>query len=233
MRRGVQNNAPLDGAVEALADPVGLRMPSFGAGVIDILHRQVQLILVVLALTTVFCAAISEHTQERNFLFLEERQHTIVEHVGGDERVLAVVQLGEGDLGVRVEECLLIDAPHAFDGSHVIGILGDQLARMRGFDFAVSFLFFARPLHGAQLLLGENDVILGRLGFQRFEPLAECFQIVPQPDATHASRGNEETAFRQLVRRPHLAQSPASPTPFPRPLFRRVLRLGFLGQGLR
>jgi hypothetical protein len=31
----------LEGAMEAFADPVGLRMASFGAGVIDILYRQV------------------------------------------------------------------------------------------------------------------------------------------------------------------------------------------------
>jgi hypothetical protein len=42
----------------------------------------------------------------------------------------------------------------------------------------VSFFFLARPLHGAELLLGEDDVFLGGPGLQRREPLAERLQIM-------------------------------------------------------
>jgi hypothetical protein len=35
----------------------------------------------------------------------------------------------------------------------------------------------------AQLFLGEDQMRLGGLGFQRLEPLAEGLQIMPQPDA--------------------------------------------------
>ena len=40
----------LHGAMKAFADPVGLRRSSFRLGVIDIFDRQIELILVVLAL---------------------------------------------------------------------------------------------------------------------------------------------------------------------------------------
>jgi hypothetical protein len=33
-------------------------------------------------------------------MLLEERQHTIVEQIGGRDRRLAIIELGEGDLGV-------------------------------------------------------------------------------------------------------------------------------------
>jgi hypothetical protein len=56
---------------------------------------------------------------------------------------------------------------------------------MSSFDLAESFPFFARQLHGTQLLLSENDVFLGGLSFQSFQPLAEGFQIAPQPDAAN------------------------------------------------
>jgi hypothetical protein len=43
----------LNGAVEAFADSVGPWMPGFGAAVIDVLYRQIQLVFVVFALTAV------------------------------------------------------------------------------------------------------------------------------------------------------------------------------------
>jgi hypothetical protein len=45
-------------------------------------------------------AAVSPHAQELNIMLLEERQHTIVEQIGGRDRRLAIIELGEGDLGV-------------------------------------------------------------------------------------------------------------------------------------
>ena len=52
----------LQGLVEALADPVGLRMAGLGAAVIDILDGQVQLIFVMFARPAVFSAAIGQHS---------------------------------------------------------------------------------------------------------------------------------------------------------------------------
>ena len=49
--------------MEALADAIGLRAPGFGAGVVDVLDGQVELVLVALAATE-FGAAIGEHAAE-------------------------------------------------------------------------------------------------------------------------------------------------------------------------
>jgi hypothetical protein len=53
---------------ETLAHGIGLRTFDLGAGVIDILDRQVQLVFVVFGPTAVFCAAISQHPLQRHAL---------------------------------------------------------------------------------------------------------------------------------------------------------------------
>jgi len=53
------------GLVEALDDGVGLRALGLGAGVIDVLHRQVQLVLVALGYAAVLGAAVGQHPVER------------------------------------------------------------------------------------------------------------------------------------------------------------------------
>lgn len=63
----------LNGAMEAFTDTIGLRMARLSAAVVDVLHRQIQFVLVVLALPAVLRAAIGEHTQHRDLVFLERR----------------------------------------------------------------------------------------------------------------------------------------------------------------
>src|SRR5262245_51172750 len=46
----------------------------------------------------------------RGIVLREERQHPVVQQVGRGERCLAVIELGEGDLGIGVDEGLLVDA---------------------------------------------------------------------------------------------------------------------------
>jgi hypothetical protein len=53
--------------MEALADAVGLWVPDLGPTVVDILDRQVQLVLVMLTLAAIFRTAIREHAQQRTF----------------------------------------------------------------------------------------------------------------------------------------------------------------------
>jgi hypothetical protein len=45
-----------------------------------------------------------QHAQELDIMLLEERQHTVVEQIGGRDRRLAIVELGKGDLRVGVDE---------------------------------------------------------------------------------------------------------------------------------
>ena len=65
----------------ALADTVGLRALGLGAGVVDILHRQVELVFVPLMIAAVFGAAVGEHAAEPNVMLVEERQHAVVQQV--------------------------------------------------------------------------------------------------------------------------------------------------------
>ena len=49
--------------MEAFADAVGLWSLHFGLGVIDVVQRQVQLVVMPLGLTAVFGATISQNAQ--------------------------------------------------------------------------------------------------------------------------------------------------------------------------
>jgi hypothetical protein len=90
--------------MKTFADTIGLRVPGLSPAVVDVLYRQIQLVLVVLALSAVFRTAIGEHTQQRDLLFLEEGQHLVIEQIGRHQRILAVVEFGKGDFGVGIEE---------------------------------------------------------------------------------------------------------------------------------
>jgi hypothetical protein len=43
----------------------------------------------------------------------------------------------------------------------------------------------ARTFQGAQLILGENQVLLGGFRFRRLQSFAKTLQAVPKPDAPH------------------------------------------------
>ena len=54
---------------------------------------------------------------------------------------------------------------------------------------------------------GEDETLLGHLGFQRLEPLVHGLQIVAQPHAAHAGRRDDKPALCQFVGNPDLAKS--------------------------
>ncbi len=63
-------------------------------------------------------------------MVLEERQHAVVQNLGRGDRRLAIVELGEGDLGVGVDERPLVDpAAHPLQIAHVKGILGATIGK--------------------------------------------------------------------------------------------------------
>src|SRR6516225_2425737 len=103
------------GLVEAFTDAVRLRALGLGARVIDVLDREIQLVLVPFGVAAELAAAVSQHAQELDIVLLEQRQHTVIEKIGGRDRCLAIVELGKGDLGVGVDEGLLIDAPNSLE----------------------------------------------------------------------------------------------------------------------
>src|SRR6201982_44431 len=105
--------------VEPLNDAIRLRALGLGARMVDILERQIELVFVVLGVAAIFRAAIGQHAAEPYIPRIIERHDAIVEEVSRGDRRLAVVELGEGDLGVGVDKGLLVDAP---DPLHVADV---------------------------------------------------------------------------------------------------------------
>src|SRR5215813_14880700 len=92
----------------------------------------------------------SQHAQELDIMLLEERQHTVIEQIGGRDRRLAIVELGESDLGVGVDEGLLINAPHSLEIADIERVLGAAVPGMLTLELAIgppfqSWLFPAPP----------------------------------------------------------------------------------------
>ena len=76
-------------------------------------------------------------------------------------------------------------------------------------------------IHGAQLILGEDEVFLSGFGFQSFEPFTKGFQIVAQPDAPHSGgETNRPRLVSSLATRTWPKASPkrSRPLPFPHAL---------------
>jgi hypothetical protein len=73
-------------------------------------------------------------------MLLEERHHTIVHQVGGGERCLPVVELGERHLRIGVDRRLLVDAPHPFQRVDVECVLRHPVAWALALELAVCLL---------------------------------------------------------------------------------------------
>ena len=71
---------------------------------------------------------------------------------------------------------------------------------MLGFDLAVGLLLLLGFLQGLELVLSQDQALLGHLRFQRLESLLEGLQIMPQPDRAHPAGRDEEALSLQLVR---------------------------------
>ena len=123
--------------VEALADTVGLRVVGLGLGVLNIVDRQIQLIVMTFGFAAILSATIGQNTQHPHTLLGHERQHAIIEQIGRRNGRLGRIELGRSPFRVRINECLLINPAHAFDGTNVERILTAQVSRMSCLDFTV------------------------------------------------------------------------------------------------
>ena len=97
------------GFVEALDDAVGLRTPGLGSGVIDALDGEIELIHAA-RITTIFGSR-SVSTRCSGMPCSSWKGITRSLEIGGGDRRLAVIELGEADLGVGVDEGLLVTRP--------------------------------------------------------------------------------------------------------------------------
>lgn len=136
----------------------------------------------------VFGAAIGQDTQQWHVLLLKPGQYPVIEQVGGHQRVLAVIQLGEGDFGVGVNEGLLVDASHPLERADLVGVLRPQLAGMLGLDLALCLLLLLTALQSDDLRFSEDELLFGSLLLQCSQALLERLQAMPQPDGTYPAR---------------------------------------------
>src|SRR6516225_640743 len=170
--------------MEALADAVGLRALGLGTAVIDILDRQVEFILVALAAAELG-AAVGQHSRQPDAVLVVERDHPVVDDLGRGDRCLAVVELGKGELGVGVDEGLLVDPPDALQGADVEGVLRPAIAWALALELAVRLLVGLGLFERGDLRLGEQDAILRHLGLERLQAQLHRGQVVALPDAAH------------------------------------------------
>jgi hypothetical protein len=91
--------------------------------VVNILDREIKLILVAFRIAAIFGAAVGQHPLEWNLVLVVEGEHAVVQQVGRSDRRLAVIKLGKPDLGIGVDEGLLVDPAHAFEVADVKGVL--------------------------------------------------------------------------------------------------------------
>jgi hypothetical protein len=128
-------------------------MPRPGAPVIDVFHGQIQLVLMALGRATILRASIRQHPVQRNPVRLEERQHPIIQQLGGRDRRHPIIELRKAHLAIRIDEGLLVDAPDALERADVEGVLGPAIARTLTLEFAMRF--FIRL--GSALILRTPD----------------------------------------------------------------------------
>ena len=191
--------------MEALADAVGLRALGLGPAVVDVLDREIELVLVPLRVAAVFAAAIGQHPAERDAVLVVERQHPVIQQIGRGDRRLDVVKLGEADLGVGVDEGLLVDAAHPLQRADVEGVLGAAVTGTVAIELAVRFLVRLRLLQRGQLALGEDQAILRHLGLQRLQPLGHGVEVVANEHAADAGGRDPDALLGQLVGHPRMA----------------------------
>src|SRR5215472_13355276 len=98
-------------------------------------------------------------------MLVVERHHSVIEDLGRGDRGLAVIELGEGDFGIGVDEGLLIDPPDPLQGADIEGVLSATIAGAFAVELAVRLLVGFGLLESGDLGFGQQDAILRQLGF--------------------------------------------------------------------
>ena len=90
---------------------------------------------------------------------VEEGDHAIVQKVGRRDRRLAIIELGASNLGVSVDERLLVDAPDPLQIADIERILGAAVARMLALKFAMGLLLGLGLFQRDELGLGQYQAL--------------------------------------------------------------------------
>src|SRR5262245_23206887 len=194
------------GLVEALANSIGLRALGLGSGVIDILYGEIEFIFMAIMGAAIFGAAICQNALERHALVLVERNDAVIKQIGGGDRRLAVIELGKADLGIGVDESLLVNASNTLEGADVEGVLSAAITRAFTLEFAMVFFVGLCLLQRGDLSFGEDQAVLRHLDFERLQAVLHGRQIVAQPDRAHPERRHDDAALQQFVGDADLAE---------------------------
>jgi len=127
----------------------------------------------VLLPATKFSPSVGQDTQQGDIMFFKERDHAVVQKISSYQSVLAVVELGEGDLRIGVNKRLLIDSAHTFKCAHIERILGTRIAWMSGLGITIGLFLLLGFLQSSRLPFGKNDTSLGGFGLQGFQSQPE------------------------------------------------------------
>jgi hypothetical protein len=95
----------------------------------------------------------------------------VVQQLGGGDRGLAVVELGERHLGVSVDEGLLVNPPNPLQRADIEGVLGTAIAGAFAVEFAVGFLLglgLLQAVTWASVSTSPSCAILASSAFSRF-----------------------------------------------------------------
>ena len=104
---------------------------------IDVLDREVEFVFVPFWVAAELAAPVSQHAQQLDIVLLEERQRPVIEQIRRRDRRFAVVELGKADLGVSVDEGLLVDASNTLQIADIERILGAAVTWMSASAFLV------------------------------------------------------------------------------------------------
>ena len=155
-----------DGFMKPFTDTVGLRRSRTSFSVLDVIECQIQFIIVMLGFAAIFRATVGQDSQHRHVVFLEKRQDAVVQEVSGGNGGLGGIALGKGDFAVSVDKGLLINPPHTLECPDVKRVLGTQIAGMRRLNFTTDLVIEWFFLQGRDLGLGQDNALVGHLGFQ-------------------------------------------------------------------
>ncbi len=85
---------------------------------------------------------------------VEEGDHAVVQKIGRGDWRLAIIELGASNLGVGVDERLLVDAPDPLQIAGIERVLGAAVARMLALKLAMGLLLSLGLFQRDELGLG-------------------------------------------------------------------------------
>ena len=95
---------------------------------VDVFHRQIELVFMAFAIAALFHAAICQESAERNAVGIEGGDHSVIEAIRGGDRPLAIIEFGKADLGIDVDGGLLVNPALALNDADIESVLGAAIA---------------------------------------------------------------------------------------------------------